>query len=124
MQDFDIWNAAREGAKSALRVAQEFEHWIERLAPDPATRCFVANPVAFDWPWINELFLKYRGTNPFGYRALCIRSMHYGMFPSAIWGGDREAWGDFHVPSQAPHHALHDAVAQAKELIGLLEYRG
>lgn len=123
-QDFDIWNAAREGARLPLVVATQFKNFIEYLAPVPADRCFVACPVAFDWPWINDLFLQWIGHNPFGHRALDLRSLHIGVDRDAEWNMERIKWDKFYVASGRPHHALDDAIAQRKMLEALLDARG
>lgn len=77
---------------------------------------FVASPASFDYPWINQLF-HFTGVNdPFSHRTLCLRSMRYGVF-GGEFGNKR---GEEHKP-EVPHHALHDARAEAEDLIYLLE---
>lgn len=72
---------------------------------------FVANPVAFDKMWIDSLFGETGVENPFHYRSLCLRSMRFGLDARSPWGSSRED----HDP-EIPHHALHDARAQAEDL--------
>lgn len=79
---------------------------------------FVANPVAFDKGWIDDLFSYTHQTNPFHYRSLCLRSMRFGLRKGSNWGSVR----DDH-PSDIPHHALRDAQAQALDLIDMLKER-
>ena len=119
LQERNRWLEATEEGEPEHKVAHNLEDFIVTCAPDSKTRCFVANPVAFDWPWINDLFLRQLGRNPFGHRALCIRSMAYGMTKHE-WGVEREEWGQLQVLPDIPHNALSDAIAQAKELEILL----
>lgn len=100
---------------TAARMLAEFAATHE---DDPAERIFVANPVAFDKPWIDLLFAKGHVENPFHYRSLCLRSMKFGMRPGSAWGNDRET----HDP-KIPHHAYWDAEAQARDLIAMLTER-
>lgn len=121
-QDPQRWKEATELGENEHDIAHQLDDWICDLVPNEKERCFVANPVAFDWPWINDLFLRHLGRNPFGHRALCIRSMHYGL-TTAEWGGERSEWGDFEVKPEIPHNALSDAMAQREELIKLLKLK-
>lgn len=78
---------------------------------------FVANPSAFDHAWIRKLFSETGVRNPFSYRVLCLRS--------AAWGAGDVSWWDTqrtHTPV-IEHHALHDAQAQAMDLVDLIRGR-
>lgn len=81
-----------------------------------------AHPACFDWAWINVYMWRHLGRNPLGYRALCLRSMGYGM-SDLDWGADRTDDADLYVASEVPHHALHDAKAQAEQLKRMLRLR-
>jgi hypothetical protein len=105
----------RHPADIAARMLSEF---VVGLAPEYGDRVFVANPVAFDKPWIDLLFSEQCIENPFHYRSLCLRSMKYGLRPGSEWGSDRET----HDP-KIPHHAYWDAEAQARDLIAMLHER-
>jgi hypothetical protein len=76
---------------------------------------FVANPVSFDKPWIDRLFLETGIENPFSYRSLCLRSAAWGADESGDWQQKFRT----HKPL-VPHHALYDAHAQALDLLELL----
>jgi len=88
-----------------------------------ANRVFAANPVTFDRAWIDALWTNVRFSHdrsdipamPFHYRSLCLRSMGFGQRPRAGW----DTPGRTH-DSAVPHHALEDAIAQAKDLCDLL----
>lgn len=122
-QDPDVFAEALHAERSPRKVASALARFVEDVAPDPATRCFVASPVAFDWPFVNHLLLTELGYNPFGHRALCIRSMLYGLAPGIEWNADRSTWRRYAVESERPHNALHDAIAQRKQLERLLADR-
>lgn len=121
-QDLTIFNEALNGGIDEDEVAFALRTFVQTNTASDQKAIFVANPVAFDKPWIDQLFLRTNIDNPFDYRSLCLRSMHFGL-RQVIWGGDRETWGEFNIPSELPHHALYDAKAQAKELIAMLKAR-
>jgi len=98
--------------------------FVVRNQPDPKRRVFVANPVSFDKPWVDTLFEEvemldaYPARNPFPHRTLCLRSMRFGLQAGNGWGPERVN----HDPV-IPHHALSDAIAQARDLIAMLTER-
>jgi DNA polymerase III epsilon subunit-like protein len=97
---------------AALNIA----NFVRSVEPDYEQSIFVANPVAFDKPWIDKLFADViNSSNPFHYRSLCLRSMKYGMVADPTFGSDRTTH-----ESKLPHHALWDADAQAEDLIEML----
>lgn len=111
---FDKYLVRHDPYTAALMLRE----WVLDTSPhddDDEGRIFVANPVSFDWPWINKLLSSTLVDNPFHYRTLCLRSMRYGAQTAEKWG-DR---GRSTVPA-IKHHALHDARAQAADLINLL----
>lgn len=98
-------------------AALDFSRWVIGLAgsmPGDHDNVFVANPSTFDFGWIQRWFHQAWATTPFGYRTMCLRS--------AAWGRNKTSWLDHqrsHKP-RVPHHALHDAQAQAFDLLELL----
>lgn len=111
-EDPDLLRSTPTGA---LRMLTEFVRTYN-LETEPAT--FVANPVAFDKGFIDELYGTLGMESPFHYRSLCLRSMKFGMRFGSAFGNDRED----HAP-KIPHHALSDAIAQAHDLISMLNER-
>ena len=97
-------------------AAAMIAEYVAEVQPDWSQRFFTANPVSFDKPWLDDLFASAGIPSPFHYRSLCLRSMRFGMDPSRGFGSTRES----HDPV-IPHHALHDAEAQALDLIDMLE---
>lgn len=94
-------------------AAQEFVNWVKAHAQGEAY--FVANPVSFDKPWIDD-FLDSSGLEtPFHYRSVCLRSMRFGLDVAKGFGGARDR-----NKSIVPHHALHDAYAQALDFCEML----
>jgi DNA polymerase III epsilon subunit-like protein len=110
----DRWNEATNYSIDQNSVASDLEDWVEWQALSRPV-CFVANPSAFDFPWIDWMFLCADIKNPFGHRALCLRSMLFGM-TDMEWGGERTEWGKYEVKPEVPHNALSDALAQREEL--------
>lgn len=96
-------------------VARMIAEFVREVDPDSDEITFVANPVAFDKMWLTTLFDATRVADPFHYRSLCLRSMKFGLRRGSAWGGDRETHD-----SQIPHHALFDAIAQARDLEDML----
>lgn len=124
--DHLVGEGAREYHTENQAAALLYEY-VTQLEPDPSQRCFVANPVSFDKPFIERMFNRYNVTaqfgrsrleDPFHYRSLCLRSMSFGQTRMQPWGSDRTN----HEP-EFRHHALSDAKAQAKDLVRLLRQR-
>lgn len=102
----------RHSRQIAARMIVEFLNEIEPVLTD---RIFVANPVSFDKMWLNYLFATTGVNDPFHYQSLCLRSMKFGLRKNSRWVSVR----DNHAPL-VPHHALHDAYAQAEDLVKML----
>jgi len=117
-QDKEVKDAAFGFNNTDESLATAIYWWTLGIEPVAENRIFVANPVAFDKKWIDDLFEKTRQENPFHYRSLCLRSMSFGLHRGQEWGKDRTE-----NISEVPHHALHDAKAQAIDLISLLKKR-
>lgn len=108
-------NLVRHAPETAALMLAEF---VAAVEPEQRQRVFVANPVSFDKPWVDELFSTTGIPNPFHYQSLCLRSMKFGIRKWSPWGEDR----DNHDP-KVPHHAFHDAHAQALDLLDMLGER-
>lgn len=104
---------------TATTAAIMLQDWACSIEPYQEQRVFVANPVAFDKMWVDLLFDEAEVDSPFHWRSLCLRSMKFGLTPGSDWGDSR----DGNEPS-VPHHALHDARAQAFDLVDMLVQRG
>ena len=102
-----------------IDAASRLAAWVTSFSMEWKERVFAANPVSFDWPWIDKLFITADIKNPFHYRTLCMRSMYFGLEPNITWGESRVSTGEFHT-AEMPHHALSDALAQAKDLVYMI----
>jgi hypothetical protein len=98
-----------------LTAARMIDEFVRAIEPEWGLRIFAANPVSFDKPWLDEVFATCNMPSPWHYRSLCLRSMKFGMDPSKGYGSDRTT-----RKSAVPHHALHDAEAQALDLVDML----
>jgi hypothetical protein len=114
------WQQQNETAKhdifdikgvDSIEAAQNFVQWVQGIT-DHAV--FVANPCTFDHAWVLRWLTSCGEPMPFDYRTLCLRSADWGRNPGP-WGLERNG----HKPI-VPHHALHDAQAQALDLLDLL----
>lgn len=110
---------------SRFDAAASLDAWVRGLREQEGCEqaAFVAHPAVFDWMWVCDLLWAHLGRNVFGYRALCLRSMGFGL-GRRVWNEDRTDDPDLYVPSAHPHHALYDARAQAEQLSKLLWLRG
>lgn len=104
----EIFDVAGEDPQA---MARAFVGWVKDVT-DHAV--FVANPATFDHAWVLRWLTEAGEAMPFDYRTLCLRSADWGRNPGS-WGLDRNG----HQPV-VPHHALHDAQAQAFDLVELL----
>lgn len=100
------------------RVAETLAGWVRMHGGEGFhDNTFVANPSSFDHAWIRKLFSETGVPDPFSYRTLCLRS--------AGWGASDKPWSETHRTHEPfiPHHALHDAQAQALDFLDLLKGR-
>lgn len=123
--DEQPWEAKAEAyADSSLArlptrtVAKLFEEFVLQVGdPDQRERVFCANPASFDFPWVDKFFVDNEVDNPFHHKTLCLKSFDFGM--------NMKGWSTLerkHQP-KIKHHALHDAQAEAEDLLDLLDNR-
>ena len=92
-----------------------FAAWIEQTAPKDSTPVLVGLNAPFDWSFINYYFIKFVGTNPFGFAALDIKALYMGA-TGCMWGQT----GSSHIAKRVKpklkgtHNALEDALYQAE----------
>lgn len=103
----------------------QFAEWVKSCTPEGEQSYFVANPVSFDLGWVNLLFDSWGIMTPFHYRALCLRSMRFGI-TGGNFGKSRsvdEGYPELDPsPNLKPHHALYDAEAQGYDLINMMKF--
>jgi DNA polymerase III epsilon subunit-like protein len=92
-------------------------------------RTFVGWPASFDYPFIAELFASANETsffaavpNPFHHRTVDVKSWACGKFGVPIDATRDQLPGFLNERSERPHHALHDARAQANVFRKLLAW--
>lgn len=118
----EAWRAPHFfGARPQALTLDHFGDWVDEMRlrrPGCNQPIFVANPVSFDKPFIDQLFWTHERPNPFDYRSLCLRSMAFYSKAKEPWGTNLRA-----NKSLVPHHAFFDAYAEAQDLVDLLNDR-
>ncbi|MFG0320093.1 MAG: 3'-5' exoribonuclease domain-containing protein [Planctomycetota bacterium JB042] len=118
----------RAEGSSPEEAARSLDAWVRKVSTEDDPPIFVGYCANFDWTYVNELFHHAGIENPFGYKALDIRSLAHGVFQDLAWEELRQ---DVLLPrlDLAPlsdddaHHALADARHQAFMLRELLRRR-
>jgi hypothetical protein len=105
-------------------AATSFAEWTKAASPD-GPPVFVGYCANFDWAFVNDLFFRTGVENPFGYKALDLRSMALGAL-DLPWEELRQERMlpllDLKPLSDADaHHALADARHQASMFKSLME---
>lgn len=119
----DLARLAREGV--ALPVAaRQFADWTRAVSTD-GPPVFVGYCANFDWAFVNDLFFRAEIDNPFGYKALDLRSMALGAL-DLPWEELRQErmlplLGLTPLSEADAHHALADARHQAAMFKALME---
>jgi DNA polymerase III epsilon subunit-like protein len=96
------------------RAMTAFADWVQEVA-NGATPVFVGLNAAFDWSFVNYYFLRYVGSNPFGFAALDIKSLFMGA-RGCSWYETRSSnmKKELGATSSGTHDALTDARFQAE----------
>lgn len=104
-----------EDGLPAAEAMQRFGRWISDSVPTDARPVMVAMNAPFDWMFVATYFARYGGHNPLGHSSIDIKALYMGV-TGAPWHEtsmahitDRYAMDD-----RLPHHALEDAVIQAR----------
>jgi hypothetical protein len=118
-QNKEAYEAAWGGLRTPVReAAAQICGFVCSFAADIHDRVFCANPASFDWAWVEKLFSTTPYNNPFSHRTLCMRNVLYGA-QGGKWGNSRYKEVLVNYP-EIPHHAYHDALAQAKDLVSIM----
>ena len=106
-------------------AAERIDAWVRRHATREDPPIFVGYCANFDWAFVNDMFLRHREKNPFGYKALDIRALAMGIvrLPWLELNQDTilPALGLEPLDPKLAHNALEDARHQAKMLCALLD---
>lgn len=106
---------AEKDGLSPVEAMSQFAAWIAENIAEDCTPVFVGLNAPFDWGFVNYYFLKYLGSNPFGFTALDIKALFMGV-TGCTWYDTRSSSIDKVVnPQQTGNHdALDDARYQAE----------
>jgi ribonuclease T len=117
----DMTRLTQEGLPPA-EALRRFTDWLAEVVPPGRSPLMVAFNAPFDWMFINDYFIHYLGTNPFGHSAVDIKAVYLGASgqPWAETSG-LHLHQRYHGGSKLTHNALEDAVAQAEIFEGILK---
>jgi len=115
---------AENGLAPAEAMAR-FEVWAEEQMPEGQRPIFVAFNAPFDWMFVNDYFHRYIGQNPFGHSAIDIKAFFMGM-AGVLWEETamRHIVTRYSNTRKLTHHALQDAVDQARLFQNMLREAG
>lgn len=102
------------------QAMRSFNAWLEgALTNQPI---FVAFNAPFDWMFVNDYFLRYLASNPFGHSAIDIKALYLGHtgvdWKDTSMANVKQVLG---IQKSLSHHALEDARDQAKLFLEILE---
>ena len=118
-----------EQGAEASRAMRDLREFVEtRRGPGQARAVFVGHNAAFDWSYISYYFTLFKIPNPFGYKALDIKSLAMGRLRIGWFETSKENLEALlpSVPRQdlkQAHRADYDALYQAHILCALLDLR-
>lgn len=99
--------------------------WVKALTVKGTKPVFVAHNAPFDWSFVSWCFVAEDLPNPFGYKALCTKSLATGKLGVHWFDSSKEVLEErLHLPkedSTLKHRADYDAQYQAIILVKLLE---
>jgi DNA polymerase III epsilon subunit-like protein len=115
---------AQQGLAPAEAMAR-FEIWAKEQVPEGQRPIFVALNAPFDWMFVNDYFHRYIGHNPFGHSALDLKAFYMGM-TGVSWEETamRRIATRYSNTRKLTHHALQDAVDQARLFQNMLREAG
>jgi len=98
--------------KDAMR---EFSQWIRSIVPEGSQPIFTAFNAPFDWMFVNDYFHRYLKRNPFGHKALDIKALYMGLRKTNWMETSYNLIiKNMGLETGLSHHALEDAILQAK----------
>jgi ribonuclease T len=104
----------REGDSPEVAMSR-FATWIAHCTPNDAKPVFVGLNAPFDWSFINYYFVRFAGSNPFGFTALDIKALYMGA-TGCTWRqtGSTQIARRLNASRKGTHDALEDALFQAE----------
>jgi len=118
-----------ERGTEASKGMRDLSEFVEtRCGPGRKRAVFVGHNAAFDWSYIAYYFTRFKIPNPFGYKALDIKSLAMGRLRIGWFETSKENLEVLlpSVPRQdmkQAHRADYDALYQAHILCALLDLR-
>ncbi|MBE9523624.1 MAG: 3'-5' exonuclease [Chloroflexi bacterium] len=108
-------NKLHETGIPAKDAMLKFSQWVLSVVPAGFQPVFTAFNAPFDWIFVNDYFHRYLGYNPFGHKALDIKALYMGLrktnWNNTSYDSVNRNTG---LEGALTHHALEDAVQQAK----------
>ena len=110
----------------AERAMRELSDFVRRRARSTGARAvFVGHNVGFDWSYISYYFTLFKISNPFGYKALDIKSLAMGRLRIGWFETNKENLQVLlptvqRMDARKVHRADYDALYQAHLLCALL----
>lgn len=118
----ELFSPNRESMPEARAAAALVDFVGEQTnGGDRRDAVFVAHPASFDYAWVQRMLTGSGipgAAEVFSYRTLDLRSAGWALDPSESMRNSVRGH-----KSEIPHHALHDAVAQAKDLRDIIAAR-
>jgi len=105
----------RETGVPARDAMLKFSQWVAGVVSKEFQPVFTAFNAPFDWMFVNDYFHRYLGDNPFGHKALDIKALYMGLrktrWMETSYNMVKKKTG---LEAALTHHALEDAIQQAK----------
>jgi DNA polymerase III epsilon subunit-like protein len=123
----DLEHLSREG-KTRREALDLLTAWVERHTRAGTKPCFVGHNAPFDWSFVAWTYHVEGLENPFGYKAMCTKSVAMGALGIHWLDTSKEVLSErLKLPAEdmeQKHRADYDALYQAKILLGLLALQG
>jgi DNA polymerase III epsilon subunit-like protein len=109
------WDHLKENGIPPRKAMAQFAQWVDEIATEESPPIFLAFNAPFDWLFVNEYFYRFLGHNPFGHKALDIKSYYMGLHGVPWEETGMRFVSEHYLDNQnLTHHALRDALDQAE----------
>ncbi len=118
---------AAEGLSRA-EFCSQLDAWVRATSREDTEAVFVGHNAPFDWSFVSYTFHEQGMANPFGYKALCTKSLSTGTLNLHWLDSNKDVLAQrLGLPDEdrsQKHRADYDARYQAELLLALLEHSG